>query len=473
MPGSERRDSGAQASLSHHLATFLKASFFDYVLVLVVSSALVFTVSYGFNSAAALRGNIFVIAVVCALVLAALYVGSWSKRAIPVSLALYAAVAAGAVVFVSGLSPAPTDLFVDGQVNDVDGNYAVFGIVLVAVPPLVYVLSRRTWGVAVLLFLTALACGTIQFLYRDWMSAEPGTAAAVVAYLGVGALFFVQGYRQGVMKSHIVKKTSFFGSFAYGVIGAGLCLLVGAGVFFGVIAGLGITTVDAKPFEDYYSRPIEEYDGTYQQQQVYDPNLGTSTLSDEVDTTQDDESGAEGELDEDSGGGFTFVSAVVDTLNLDEWQDAFEAVAFDMPLSLRILLWLVPFLAIALVVYLRYHQRARRLKKIEAHPYPVRVVLLYNYFMKGFKRLKVEKPPALTPLEFALSSSNELAGFARNDSHADLLGITLIYQRAVYGAGNVSEQDYRYVKDYYQAFFKNAHARMGHPRWLFNGFWRI
>ena len=389
----------------------------------------------------------------------------------------------------SSLSPVSADLFVDGQVNDVEDNFAVFGIVCVVVPPVVYLLSRRTWGVALLLFLGVLACGSIQFLYRDWISSQPGTLAAVVVYAGIGALFMVQGYRQGVMKSHIVKRTSFAGAFAFGVVGSLACLGVGVLVFMAIISGLGLSTVDTKPFADYFSRPIVESRGTYQQQPVYDPDVGTSTLSDEELDTNDEEVGNEedsntddsdsddedtdpGKQESEQGGGFVVVSAIVDTLS-DNWSETFDAIRFELPPSLVALLAILPVLIFAIIVYLRYQQRFRRLKKIEQLPLPERVALLYNFFMRGFKRMKVERPETATPIEFALSSAGELAGFMRNDSQADLLGITLIYQRAVYGAGNVSEEDYNYVRDYYLAFFKNAHLRMGHPRWAFNGFWRI
>ena len=102
------------------------------------------------------------------------------------------------------------------------------------------------------------------------------------------------------------------------------------------------------------------------------------------------------------------------------------------------------------------------MSKIEELPLPERVALLYNFFMRGFERLKVEKPLTATPIEFALSSATELAGFMRNDSQADLLGITLIYQRAVYGAGNVSEEGYNYVRDYY-LFFQERTLAHGPP----------
>ena len=488
MPGTGEGTGSPRGGGSRRLALFLRACAFDYLLVLVVSSALVFTVSYGFNSAPDIRGNVLLIAGACAVLLVPLYAGAWSKRAIPVAAVLYAVLAVGVVVGISALSPEASDLFVDGQVNDVAENFAVFGMVCVAVPPLVYLLSRRTWTMVVLLFLGVLACGAIQFLYRDWIAEQPGIAAALVVYVGIGALFMVQGYRQGVMKSHIVKSTSFFSAFAFGVVGSLVCLGVGVFVFLAIISGLGLNTVDAKPFSEYFTRPVVEYLGNFQQQPVYDPNVGTSRLSDDVEDTNDEEVGDEqssdqqegddsesdpGDLSGAQGGGIVYMSAVADMLNTDNWAEMFSAMRFELPPSLIALLALIPIGIFALIVYLRYRQRMKRLRKIEMQPLPERVALLYNFFMSSFEKMKIGKPETATPIEFALSSAGELAGFMRNNSGADLLGITLIYQRAVYGAGNVSETEYYYVRDYYLSFFKNAHLRMGHPRWVLNGFWRI
>ena len=200
----------------------------------------------------------------------------------------------------------------------------------------------------------------------------------------------------------------------------------------------------------------------------------TSHLIDEQDSTQDD---AEGDLDEeqqdDSGGGFAFVSAVLDVLNPDSWQDFFDAIRFNLPLPLTVLLALLPFIIIAAIVYARRHWRVVRLKRLEDKPYADRIVVLYDYFMKRFKRLKVEKSPSLTPLEFALSTSRELAPFAGNASQTDFLDVTLLYQRVAYGAGNVDKDDYGKVVDYYNAFFKNARNRVGKLKWAFKYFWRI
>lgn len=453
------------------LGLFLRSSVFDYLLVLAVSTGLVFTVSYGFYSAPDLRGNVALEAGVCAVLLAILYAGSWSKRAVAFSAIGYVVAAVAVIGAFAALSPGSPPMFADGQVNDVEENYAVFAMVLVIVPVVVYLLSRRPVGVVVLFLLGALACGTIQFLYRDWMAEQPGALAALLVYIGMGALFVTQGYRQGVLASHHAKKTSFFGAFAFGVVASALCALVAAGLFFGIVAGLGLETANIKPFQDYYQRPVIEYEGVYDLQSVDNPDETTDDLNENM---EDSNENAEDSGEDDSeGGGFSAVSVIVNTFNPDNWNSVFEAVSFNVPLSLRFLIVFVPVAIVALVVGLRLYVRKRRLRKISSWPAAERVVYLYDFFMKRFKRLKVDRAASLTPLEFALSASGELAPFARNASNTDFLTVTLLYQRAAFGLRPVEDDEYQLVEDYYNAFFKTAHRQTGHLKWAFWRFWRI
>ena len=274
------------------------------------------------------------------------------------------------------------------------------------------------------------------------------------------------------MQSHIAKKTSFAGSFAYGVVGAAACVAVGVGVYLLVVAPLAPGTLNVKPFEDYYSRPVIEYNGTYEEQMIESDDQTTSELNDEMIETSDEQEGSNDNSQTSSTGGNP-ATVELDVFNQNEWNNTFNVISIDLPPSLRFLLWLVPVAIVALIVYLRYRCRAVRLRRLEGRPYAERAVYLYNFFMDRFARLKIDKPATMTPLEFALASEHELAPFMRNRSEADFLGITLIYQRAAYGAGNVSERDYRYLTDYYDAFFRNAHERMGHLKWVLRGFWRI
>ena len=462
------------AKKSSHLNLFLRSSIFDYVLVLVVAAALTFTVSFAFYSASGLRSNIVFTVVITAILLVPLYAGAWSKRALTPAIIGYIVLAIAVIAGISFMAPESTELFVDGQINDTDSNYAIYGIVVVVVPVLVYLLSRRTWGVAVLLFAVALACGSVQFLYRDWISTQPGTAAAILAFAGTGALFVVQGYRQGVLRARHVKRTAFGASFLFGVGLAALCSALAVGLYFLIIPNLGLSTIDIKPFQDYYQRPVIEYDGTYEQELVIDPNLGTSAVNEDMQDTSSDAQGkaAEDESSE-AGGGFSVSQLVIDTLNPDNWQEALDAIRYDLPLSLKFLLAFIPIALIVAAILLRRSVRNRRLVKMATRPFDERVVILYDFFLKRFKRLKIDKSPSATPLEFALDSSSELAPFVRNDSKTNFLDITLIYQRACYGAHNVSAADYAQCEDYYRAFFKNAKSRMSGLKWAFWGFWRI
>ncbi len=466
----------ASAQAPSRRALFLRAAFFDFLLALLVSTALVFTVSYGFESAADLRGNVLLEAGVCAAMLAVLYAGGWSKRAMVFSAATYLAASVVLMAVFSALMPSGTELFSNGAVNDVSDNYVVFAFILAAVPLVVYLLSRRTWGVAVLLLLGALACGTVQFLYREWMTDQPGIAAAMAVYVGIGALFVVQGYRQGVLKARRVKETAFLQAFLFGIAMSVLCVLAATGLFAGVISGLGFGTVNIKPFEDYYSKPIVYYEGVYDEQQIEDPDKPTNQTNDETKETDENTDASEEQESDNSSGDSDSPSAVQSIMNVldqNDWNQQFEAISYQIPLSAKILLALVPPALIALAVWLRLRVRKRRLQKLADKPLSERTVALFDFFVDRFEKLGIERPESQTPMEFAIASNLRLAPYARNASNTNFLDLTLAYQRAVYGEGDVGEEQYARAVDYYRAFFKNAHRQTGTAKWILWRFWRI
>lgn len=156
-------------SACKRLAGFLKASALDFVLVLFVSVALVMTVSFAFNSAPDYRGNAVLVALLCLPMLLILFAGSWSRRAVLPS--AIAAIVYAVLLMLAAMTlttSAGIALFVDGQLNDVAGNLIVFASVVIVVPVLVYLLSRRTVGLVFLLIAGVLSCCWVQFLYRDW-----------------------------------------------------------------------------------------------------------------------------------------------------------------------------------------------------------------------------------------------------------------------------------------------------------------
>lgn len=458
------------------LALFLRGAIPDFLLVVVASVALAYTVSYAFESAPDLRSNVLAVTGLCAPMAAILFAGSWSKRAAAFAAAgacAYAAVVMG--VFASML-PADVPMFVDAQIYDVAENPVIFGIVCLVVPAAVFLLSRRRAGVVVLVAAGVLALGVVQFLYRDWLTDQPGLAASMVAFVALGAQFVFQSYRSSVTSVRRLERTAFGTATAFSVGIVGLCALVGAGLYFGVVALFGLQTPEIKLFEDYYFRPVVEYSGVYDQQQVDDPELSTSALNDELDESNQDAEGGEQEQspDENDAVGSNPVSVIVQQLSsfdIANWAQEFATTNYETIRLTALVALVAAVAAIVAAVLFQRSRRERRLRRIAGEPPSRRVWELCGFLEKRFGRLGIRRPDTLTPLEFALASRQQLAPFARGTGGVDCLALTLIYQRACYGTG-ASEEDYAAVERFYRAFFANARAYVGGVRWLY-WFWRM
>jgi|GEM_PF-5200203 len=459
------------------LSMFLRSAIPDFLLVLLVSTALVYTVSYGFNSAADIRGNILLEGGIGAALLVALFAGSWSKRALLPSAIATVVLTVGIIMAFAAMMPAETSLFVDGQVNDVPENYLIFAFIAVIVPIVVYLLSRRSVGLVVLLALGIVSCGTVQFLYRDWMTSQPGLIASVLVLFGIGVMFVFQCYRQSIYSAKRAKRTAFGGAFAFALVVAGVCVAAGIALFFGVIGPLGITTPSIKPFQDYFSRPVVEFNATYDDQQVDNPDITANQTNDEMDDSNQDAPGGDTSDATDESGNqasnpLTGVAQAMSAFSPDNWNQQFNAISYNIPDYMR---WLLPALVAVLIVaaiLLRRYLRTYRLKRMRNRSYSYRVCCLYGFLMKRFKYLKIVKQPSMTPLEYALSARTAMTGFARNTGKVDFVRVTTIYQRACYGGIPLTEEEYQQVERYYRAFFDNARQRVGKLKWLWK-FWRV
>lgn len=472
-----RQDTGAKAARSQRLSLFLRSSFFDFLLVLLVSTALVYTISYGFNSAPDLRSNIALDAGVCALLLLVLFAGSWSKRALAPAAVGYIVLAVAVLAALGAVEPAGTPLFDNGQVNDVADNYVVFGFVLVVVPLVVYLLSRRTWGVAILFLLGVLACAVIQFFYRDWITSQPGTLASLVVYLGCGACYINQRYRASVYAAKRVGKAVFGGAAGFSLVTTLLCLLVGVAVFFGIIAALNLSTPNFKPFQDYYQRPTVEYTGVYSRKEVINPDLKTSNVNEtkQNDTKKNTDGGQQQETKTQNGTSATQQTKKQQSAggyDTSNWNQQYQSIGYNLTDWRNILFIIIVLAIIVTLVLLRRHQRKRRLQKIEDEPVSEQVVWIYDFLLSRFKRLGIKKPESLTPMEFALASASQLEPYADAKTQTDFLQVTLAYMRAGYGEEASTQEDLERVKQYYRTFYKRVAKQVGKVKWIWK-FWRI
>lgn len=464
----------SQAQASARFAGFLKANALDFVLVLAVSVALVLTASFGFNSVPEYRGNPLLAAVLCVPMLLILYAGAWSRRAVlpgAIAAVAYAAVLlAGAMLLTSS---AGTPLFVDGTVNDVATNYVVYACVAIVVPVLVYLLSRRTVGLAFLLLATALTCSAVQFMYRAWLD-NYGLVISLVAYIGIAMLFVYQTYKSSVRNAQRAKKTRFLGVFVYAALIAFVCAGIGAAVFYGIVQPANLETGEIRPFQKYYSVPTQEYSGVYSNDQVEDPDNTTDKTNDNwKDSNENNDGGDEADdSDDPQANPLSAVQQFMSAFSPDSWQQQFEAINYERLRWGALIAALVIAAAWASVIWLRRHQRARRLQAIEAQEPQKQVWSLYNFVVDRFKRMKVERPTTLTPMEFALSSQRNLAQFAEDTGGVSFVRMTDIYQRVCFGGQTPTTQELDDMKNYYNAFFKNAYLYSGKLKWIYR-FWRI
>lgn len=460
------------------LKLFLQSSALDFALVLTVSVALTFTVSYGFDSATSYRGNVLLIAAVTVPLLIALFAGSWSKRAlVPSSIAVVVL----AIVLIAGsvaAMPEGVGLFTsDGTLNDVDENYAIFAFVLVIVPIVVYLLSRRTAGLVVLLVSGVLSCGVIQFLYRDWISGQPGLLAAVIVIFGIAMMFIYQCYRQSVYSAKRAKRTSFLGAFGFSALVSATCLLVGVAVFYGIVANLGLTTPEIKPFERYWARPVVEYTGTFDEQQVESEEQTTDdTNENNEDSNQDAEGGNQSSdtdgVDDQSSGTTGGLAQILSAFDATNWDQDYNSISYQiLQLTALIVAILLIVLFIGAILLQRY-RRVWRLKRIAKYPHQYRVWYLCTFLVGRFHRLKIRKADHLTPMEFALATQRTMMPFDQNTDGVDFIRVTDIYQRVCYGGYGVTTEEYGELVRYYTAFFGNARKRVGKLKWIWK-FWRI
>ncbi len=452
---------------------FLRAALPDFLLVLVVSTALVMTVSFAFQSVPGVRGNALLDAALCVPALIILFLGSRSRSAVlpsAIATCIWAAVLIGAGV---ALTPADVPLFVDGTVNDVPESYLLFASVAAVVPVLVFLLSRRTVGMAFLLVAGVIACAWVQFLYRDWMD-NHGLAISLVVYAGIGMLFVFQTYRSSMLSAKRAKKTSFLVVLLYAAGIIAVCAGAGVALFAGVIAPAELHTADVRPFQRYYAIPVVEYSGVYSMVEVEDPNATTDQTNDEMkDANQDAQGGQDpDESDDPKADPTSPVQQFLSQFDSDSWEQTFNAIDYEKLKLDALIAAIVIVITLASIIWARRSQRERRLARIADKPVDWQVWWLYRFLCARFARLKIERPDTLTPMEFALGSQRRLAQFSEGTGGVDFVRVTDIYQRTCFGGHTPTEQELSDVKTYYRAFFANARRYVGNVRWLWK-FWRI
>ncbi len=461
---------------STRIRLFAQSTIPDFLLVLIVSTALSYTLSFGFYSAWDYRGNVLLIAALTIPVLLALFLGTWSKRTAAPSIIATIVVCVVLIAAASALSVEP--IMTDGVLSDVPGNYIIFVVVIAVDAVLSFLLSRRAVGLVFLLIAAVIACGVIQFLYREWIVDEPGILATLVVIGAVGMLLIYHCYKQSVYSANRVKRTSFVGVTAFSALLAVVCVLVGVGVFYGVIQASGLQTPEIKFFEEYVSPPVDEKANDYERVQTEGDDTSSETSDEESETNQEGEGGTnetpqdiiESALRESAIAGVIAQLAGVDMGSTDEGD---QAAAWVILRITALIIALLIIAAIVAIILLQRYRRTWRLKRIADRTNAYQAWFLYTFLLGRLKRLGIRKADHLTPLEFAVGYSKAMMPFTRDTGGVDFVEVSLVYQDAVFGGIQPDDERLDRVRAYYRAFFKNARIYVGWPKWIIWKFWRI
>lgn len=455
---------------------FLRAAIPDFLLVLLSSFGTTYALLSAWDATVDMRSQVFLIVGIAALMLAILFLGSLSKRAALISGVVACLCGVAIVGAALSYTPASVSVVSDGFVNDEQGNYLVFALVAVLVPVVSYLLSRRFWGCVVLVALATLICCGVQFLFRDWMASEGGLVAFLASFFGAVCLLVFQRFRANAAKAQHMAKQPFMWAFLFTLAVVGLSVGAGAGIFYGVIEPLGLSTPIIKPFEMRIMRPVIEYTGIYDVVQVENPDIRTSLMGDEeTDTNQPYDGGQVPQEDQQQMQATNPLVQFVQSLQIfndDSWDESVDPQTYDQLKTTLLWVLFAVVAALAAAVGTRIWWRKRRISKLAALPPAKRVAALYEFFRGRFVKLGIKAAPSQTPLEFAFARHNDMQPWDAHTGKVSFVRVTLLYQRAAYGTGDIGEAEYQQVLRYYWAFFKNTHEYVGTLRWLYL-FWRV
>lgn len=456
------------------LKLFLQASFWDLLLVVAASLGLSYAVLSGFESTLGLRAAWPLLLALIVPTALALFAGAWSKRAVPAAAVAVAVIGGVALAVAVAAMPEGVSVLADGAANDVEGNYAIFVAVVMAVTLAVFLLSRRPAGAVALLVAGVVVCGAVQFLFRQWLAEEGGALCFAVVLAATGAEVVFQRYRARAAAVDVLARPAFAMAFAQAVMLVILCVGAGAAVWGLVLAPLNLPAPTIKPFERTIARPVVEYSGIYDESLVENPDRESERTDEENETQDNAAGGSEATEDQSTAPDDPWTQFVqsVTVFNPDDWTEEFAPVSVEMAQLGFLVPLVVALLAVVAVLLARHSMRFVRLRRWQSLSPDERVVAAYGYLVGAFAKLGLAKPPQVTPLEFAFDQSRAMVPFTRGTGRTDFIEVTLIYQRAAYGAGAVTEEDWRQVERYYRAFFGNARAWVGPARWL-KYFWTI
>ena len=435
------------------MTEYLKRIAPEFVLTLLACIALGLNLMQGIHIPQETAESLPLAAGVPAVLLAALFAMSYSKRTVAIGVpALVVALVVAAIAFIQTTA----EPFADSYDNPV-----LAYLVLVPTAVVAFLLGRKKAGAVVLLVCGAIVCGVIQFLYG--LNLVPHLMLFLCAAFGLVAVKGQQKTSQGAKSALKVA-----GAGISGLVFALVAALVSFGIFALVIAPLNPPALELKLITEDYALEEIHVAGLTALLHQQNEDQGADDENDEEDQTNqlndDDEqyigpnSSAQNGTDETTGDGSN---------NVNGTGDAMDAVRyFQDNWWLLLLIPLVIAALVALVIALRRRVRARRIAAARACNPQAQAANLYGLACTNLERTKVLEKGSHTPYELVNACADQTARFEQTDTSATFASVTNTFVAASFGNSQPSPQELDDMERYCALIPKRAMHYVGRLRYL-------
>ena len=441
------------------LLKYLKYSTWDYVLCILMTTSLTINVFQAFYLPADLAVNGMWLFVVMLPIFLILFLCSYNKRTIAVSIVAFIAVVTLALFYIKRnqiFATLPTDP---------EANSHVYYTIVVFFAILVFLLSRTRTGAVLLFILGSNILAAVVFLgYEHFLW-------GFLLFLWASATMLVcKTYQHNVLHT-ITIKTSFAAFFAIAGLLTALTVGIGLGIYAVAIEPLDLPTRELKLITRLQSLEVLEKTGVSSKRILIDPEQSTQRTDDTKSTSQKQGEDPTDRLqthDENLQLDRMSSDHQIDRIDPQNNQQSFYAIKY----AQRFLTNYYSIIAIPLVIaamvlsklLMRRYWYQKTLQKNKKN----QVIDFYHFYLQKFKWLGLEKRKSDTPLEYVSRSARRLKYFTQGK--ADIKSLTEIYIKANYGDIEVSDTEYELYLSFHQGFYKNCKAYLGPFRYALNFF---
>ena len=444
---------------------YCRQAFWDFLLVVAAAVPLTYVVMFAFKSADYFCGSV-VPAIVVVLLLLALFVISFNKRSLRIGIPLYI------LVCIIGMAACA---FMGGNVfflADMPGNYFIGGVIVAVVPTLVFTLSRKLTGCALLFAFGAFTCAWVQFFYKGNLVAY--TVAFLVSAL---ALIVYKNYQLSIRQATSTREVSFVAGFATSLAVVAVPAAIGALIWFAIIAPMNPGVVDLKLITEYRALETVKVVGVSAEYQTPNIDMTSDDAIDQERTTDQliiDPNGrllptapqdAQATAEQQAQGTYSDSNGL-DEDSLDDLFDVQDLQRYEW-----LLFALLGLILIGIVAYFvgRRFARKRRLNRIRKLSPSDQVEELYRFLVNRFERIGMGVPAGATLAEFAKGNQTYMEPFVTKAGD-DFVNLSEVYSEVAYGRQPATQEQADAFARFYGNFWKAARRRLGNARYLAKSF---